>query len=304
MIKKEGKYNIKAISTMLGIQPGTLRAWERRYKIVEPVRNQAGHRLYTDEHVSVLKWLLDKVNKGFTIGQAVDLLEQTNIAEDEAETFFQEDQSNKIAQEILQALLAFKEQKAHEHMNKAFAMFSIEKVAIDILGALLYKVGDMWEKKEVTVAHEHYVTAFLRTKIGNIFHSYPIDGFLPKVVAVAGPDEKHELGLMIFTLFLRRKGFEVIYLGAGIPEEDVVHVIREVDAKLFFTSCTLIENLDGTLTLIDMLLEEFPSLKIGAGGFAFDSMPELQKQSYKSQLVGPAKEVWEQWVQQSMFEKG
>ena len=43
-----GKYNIKAVSNILGIQPSTLRAWERRYHIIAPKRNHAGHRLYTE----------------------------------------------------------------------------------------------------------------------------------------------------------------------------------------------------------------------------------------------------------------
>ncbi|TKJ03751.1 MerR family transcriptional regulator, partial [Bacillus cereus] len=42
-----GKYNIKAVSNIIGVQPSTLRAWERRYQIIAPKRNQAGHRLYT-----------------------------------------------------------------------------------------------------------------------------------------------------------------------------------------------------------------------------------------------------------------
>ncbi len=67
MASLEGKYNIKAIATMLGIEPGTLRAWERRYRIVKPIRNQAGHRLYSDEHVAILRWLMDKVDKGFPL---------------------------------------------------------------------------------------------------------------------------------------------------------------------------------------------------------------------------------------------
>ncbi len=73
----EGKYNLKAISQMLGIQAGTLRAWERRYQIIAPVRNEAGHRLYTEEHVKIIKWLLVKVNNGFTISQAVHLYNQS-----------------------------------------------------------------------------------------------------------------------------------------------------------------------------------------------------------------------------------
>ena len=81
MADQEGKYNIKAASQMLGIQPGTLRAWERRYQMIAPVRNESGHRLYTEEHIKILKWLLKKVNQGFTISQAIALLDnsQSNI---------------------------------------------------------------------------------------------------------------------------------------------------------------------------------------------------------------------------------
>ncbi|MGL4819521.1 MAG: MerR family transcriptional regulator, partial [Bacilli bacterium] len=75
MADEVGKYNIKAICNKLGIQPGTLRAWERRYQIIRPVRNDAGHRLYSEQHVRILEYLIDKVQNGFTIGQAVSLYE-------------------------------------------------------------------------------------------------------------------------------------------------------------------------------------------------------------------------------------
>ena len=74
-----GKYNIKAVSNIIGIQPSTLRAWERRYQIIAPKRNHAGHRLYTEEHIQILKWLMDKVSSGMMIGQAVQLLEGNRL---------------------------------------------------------------------------------------------------------------------------------------------------------------------------------------------------------------------------------
>ncbi|TWI54604.1 MerR family transcriptional regulator [Halalkalibacter nanhaiisediminis] len=302
MTSNEGKYNIKAISTMLGIQAGTLRAWERRYHIIEPIRNSAGHRLYSDEHVAILRWLIDKVNKGFTIGQAVGLFEKGNITlqTDYSYNEQHEDYSVQLSQEILEALLSFKENQAHQLLNQAFSLFSIDKVTIDILGTLLVKVGHMWENNEISVAHEHFVTSFLRTKIGNIFHGMPIDGFLPKVVAICGPNETHELGLMIFTLFLRRKGFEVIYLGAGIPIEDIELVLREVDAKMFFTSCTMESNVDATVEVINHLKTTFPSLIIGAGGYALDEMLNGRTASFNQYLVGQTKQDWELWLQDQL----
>ncbi|MFC0472928.1 MerR family transcriptional regulator [Halalkalibacter kiskunsagensis] len=296
MASKEGKYNIKAISTMLKIQAGTLRAWERRYHIIEPVRNSAGHRLYSEEHVAILKWLIDKVNKGFTIGQAVDLFESDQVVLKSNEPTYYEDYSVKLSNEILAALLSFQENKANQLLNQAFSMFSIDKVTIDILGSLLVKTGHMWEENEITVAHEHFVTSFLRTKIGMIFHGIPIDGFKPKVVAVCGPNETHELGLLIFTLFLRGKGFEVVYLGSGIPATDLELVIREVDSHFFFTSCTMDVNLESTLNLVNQLQRTFDQLVIGVGGCAFDYLGEEQRSTYREYLVGKTKQDWENWI--------
>jgi methanogenic corrinoid protein MtbC1 len=296
----EGKYNIKAISNMLGIQPGTLRAWERRYNIVVPIRNQAGHRLYTDEHVALIRWLIEKVSKGFTIGQAVGLIEKGSYSVDETDSD-STDIVAKLGDQILQALLNFKEHKAHELLNYTFSLFNVEKVTIDIIGPILVRVGRMWEDKEITIAHEHYVTFFLRSKIANIFHSLPVDGILPKAIAVCGPNERHELGLLIFTLFLRRKGFEVIYLGVGMPEADIEIVIKEINAKFLFTSCTLSDNLPEVFSFAERLDRELDNLIVGVGGFALMNLTEIELQKYNKFLVGCTKSEWEKWLSSHLY---
>ncbi|PYZ98451.1 MerR family transcriptional regulator [Alteribacter lacisalsi] len=296
MSRTDGKYNIKAVSNMLGIQAGTLRAWERRYEIIEPVRNQAGHRLYTDEHVAVLKWLLNKVNKGFTIGQAVGLLEDEEVTDIGSETNPDNDRLCKMKDELLDALIHFKEHKSNQILDQAFAMFTIEKVMSNVLGNLLYEIGELWERGEITTAHEHYVTAFLRTKIGGIFHTLPVDGLLPKVVCVCGPDETHEIGLLIFTLYLRRRGYEVIYLGAGIPEEDLATVIREVAPKMMFLSCTMSAHVHNTLRAGNRIQKNFPDLRVGVGGHAVTRLNGEERKKFAGMLVGSSSEDWDIWI--------
>ena len=66
-------------------------------------------------------------------------------------------------------LLSFEEGKAQDLINHAFSLYSVEKVVIDILGSLLVTVGDMWEKGQITSAHEHYTTQVLKTRISMIF---------------------------------------------------------------------------------------------------------------------------------------
>ncbi|APH04570.1 MerR family transcriptional regulator [Bacillus weihaiensis] len=299
MSNQEGKYNIKAVSKMLGIQAGTLRAWERRYNMIAPIRNESGHRLYSEEHIKILKWLLNKVNKGFTISQAVNLLETNQVSYNENKDFplkeEEQDRSVDLMDELLHALLSFDENEAHELLNRAFSLYSVDKVVIEILGNLLVKIGDLWEVGKITSAHEHFASSFLRSRIGMILHTLPVDGLLPKVVAVCGPEESHELGLLIFTLFLRRKGFEVIYLGASIAEGDIDIVLEEVKPEFLFLSCTLVRNIQKTLQLVDHLSEKFQELNIGLGGKAFTKVTEKTLEAYDSFIVGETKTDWDNW---------
>lgn len=295
MANEKAKYNIKAIATMLGIQPGTLRAWERRYNIIEPIRNDSGHRLYSDEHVAILRWLLDKVNKGFTIGQAVGLLEKGNV---NLESQVEPQHTNRLqvfAKELKKSLLSFQETKANAILDEAFSVFTVERVVLEIISPVLVDIGDAWEKNEVTIAHEHYASQYLRTRIGMIFNNLQIDPLLPKVIAVCGPNEQHELGLLIFTLYLRKKGFEVIYLGKGIPTRDLKLVVNEISAKYLFLSCSLVENLQETLETIDELAD-ISTLTIGLGGNVIEFLTKRQKDQYHRFLLGSTKEEWDEWL--------
>ncbi|QKS71064.1 MerR family transcriptional regulator [Paenalkalicoccus suaedae] len=295
----DGKYNIKAVSTLLGIHPGTLRAWERRYNIIEPVRNDAGHRLYTDEQLRILKWIVHKVDNGFTIGQAVDLLSKQGGASVYEQEHGHQDQMEAVRQQLMTSLLKFEERKSNELLDHAFGMFSIEKVLIDILGSILIEVGDKWEKGDISTAHEHFVTAFLRTRIGMVFNNLPINGFLPKVICVCGPDDMHEIGLLIFTFFLKRRGYETIYLGAGIPKDDVIEVVDEVKPKMVVISCTMPETLHKTMDLVDKLVKK-DSVKVGLGGSAFKHLSEIELRKIQDMMIGDSQQDWSNWLKRDL----
>ncbi|OOE10545.1 MerR family transcriptional regulator [Fictibacillus arsenicus] len=300
----EGKYNIKAVSKMLGIQAGTLRAWERRYSIVQPHRNEAGHRLYTDEQVYILKWLVNKVNQGFTISQAVDVAQNGELYKEAAPFSIENtDRAAEMSKMILDALLSFQEKKANDLLSQAFSMYNLEKVIIDILGTLLVQVGHLWEDQKITVAHEHFTSSFLRTKIGQLMQWLPSDPYLPKVIASCGIEEEHELGLLMFTLFLRRKGFEVIYLGHGIPEKDFEVVLKEVGPRMVFLSCTIVDPAIKTLGWAKDLNGKFPETSFGVGGSAVSHLSSEVQETYSELLIGGTKAEWEDWISKKLKNK-
>ncbi|GGF09178.1 MerR family transcriptional regulator [Halobacillus andaensis] len=296
----KAKYNIKAVSNMLGIQAGTLRAWERRYQIIRPARNEAGHRLYTDDHLQTLKWLIEKVNKGFTISQAVSLLENSENLSEPPQIEEEKNHLTATGDQLLQSLLSFDERAAQLKLDEAFSLFTPETVAIDMIGPLLVKIGDMWENNEITSAHEHFASNFLRSRMGMMLLTMPTESIQPKALLVCGPNERHELGLLIFALFLKRRGYEVVYLGQSIAGGDIEVVIDEVEPAFVFMSCTMKKNISMAIRLVEELDEQYADLRIGLGGYAYETLPELDKKRLQPYIVGSTKDEWEQWLQRSL----
>src|SRR5690606_12859035 len=67
--KYKDAYPIRTVSALTGINPITLRTWERRYHLIEPVRTPKGHRLYTKEHIAMLSRVVELLDRGIPISR-------------------------------------------------------------------------------------------------------------------------------------------------------------------------------------------------------------------------------------------
>ncbi|WP_238473828.1 MerR family transcriptional regulator [Paenisporosarcina cavernae] len=293
MAEQQGKYNMKAFSQLVGISPGTIRAWERRYHILCPIRNDIGHRLYTDADVDMILWLQNKIETGFTISQAVSLFEQRNAFEIDDVKKDQTDQKRveRIQEELVHAFLSFDEISAQQLLDQTFNLFTLEKVFFDILSPVLFKVGNLWEEDKITTAHEHFATSIIRSRISGIMQSFPANPMLPKVLAVCGPGEWHELGLQIFSIYLKRKGYDVVYLGSTVKDGDIKSVLPMIRPQLLILSVTLDRNLPKTIELLHELQESFPEIRIGLGGKAIERSNYLQEKH-----IGTTLSEWDNWI--------
>ena len=71
----EARYPIRDVSLMTGVNPVTLRAWQRRYGLIKPARTESGHRLYSDDDIQRIQQILGWLERGVSIGQVKSLLE-------------------------------------------------------------------------------------------------------------------------------------------------------------------------------------------------------------------------------------
>lgn len=303
MSMQEGKYNIKAVSKLLGIQSGTLRAWERRYHVIAPKRNEAGHRLYTEEHLKTLKWLIDKVENGFTISQAINLLEEGEVSfEVQGRIKTNEtDHSMDLMDKLKHALLTFDENQANLLLNEAFSLYTVEKVVAEIIGTLLIKIDALWENGKINSAQKHFAHSFLRSRMGYILHTMPVvDRFSPKVMAICGPDESFELDLLIFSIYLRRKGFEVLYIGASISVDEIDCILEKVKPGILYITCNLKENVTKTLDFIEQLSLKYENFQIGLGGNGLRRASPSTQLLGEKYFVGETKLQWERWIKEKL----
>ena len=78
----QGKYRIGQAADELGLRPSVLRYWESEFPQLEPVRTAKGQRLYTEEHLALLKTIRRLLHdEGLTIEGARRRLEEDRTGE-------------------------------------------------------------------------------------------------------------------------------------------------------------------------------------------------------------------------------
>ncbi|AIQ49778.1 hypothetical protein R70723_30735 [Paenibacillus sp. FSL R7-0273] len=292
-------YSIKQVVEMLDIPSVTLRAWENRYQAVTPERTESGYRLYTQDNIEDLRWLKEQTEKqGISISHAVRLLKarkENPAAEGPAggdgtsrEAFA------KMRQQIYTALLEFQGERANALIDFGFSMYGYEAMFHQVLVPVLVRVGDAWEEGTATVAQEHYMTHMVSNRFYQFFHLFPVYAHLPKVLAFCPEGEHHQVGLLLFSLFLRKNGVEVVYLGANTPEAGIIAML-ETQSRIgaVCMSVTDKELLPYCEELIARLKTVRTDMRFILGGKAYEetgvSVPEAAEV-----IAGPPGR-WQEW---------
>lgn len=295
-------YSIKQVAQMLGIPTVTLRAWESRYQAVTPERTESGYRLYSHSDVEDLRWLKDQTERqGISISHAVRMLkadkEQRDREVQSPEVGTPQEAFEKMKNQIYDALLEFQGERANALIDFGFSLYSYETMFHQVLAPLLVKVGDAWEKGEATVAQEHYMTHTVSTRFYQFFHVFPVYPHLPQALAFCPEGEHHQVGLLLFSLFLRKNGMEVIYLGANTPEEGVLSMLdKQKRIGVICVSVTGREQVDYTEGLLRRLKQAYPRATFIVGGKGYETAGGSAEADY---IMSGQSGNWKPWFDQA-----
>jgi DNA-binding transcriptional MerR regulator len=312
MTSDEHLFNLKAVVRQTGIKPDTLRAWERRYGLPTPARSTGGHRLYSQHDIDTINWLAARQHEGLSIKRAVEQWRQIEAEGDDplrmvtafvtpkaaASPLYSGGETlRQMREDWLDACLAYNEQQATQILNQVFALYPPETVAVELLQRAAAEVGEGWYQDDVTVQQEHFCSALIVSRLEALVMAAPPPTRPGSILVACPPDEHHIIGPLLLTFLLRRRGWQVLYLGADVPTARLETTVRAARPQLAIMAA---QQLHTAATLVEaarVLKEE--RVPLAYGGLIFNLLPALRRR-VAGHFLGEALETAPQVVETLM----
>lgn len=246
-------FRIHVVAELVGVSENLLRAWERRYQLVTPARSPSGYRAYSNEDVELLRKVKRLTDDGMAIGDVARQLPQLRaaVAREAAQRPVDAPDERPLAPVVplpvqtlagwRQAMLASTEKNDQgaiaRTLDEASTRLSPVALAEELVAPVLVEVGERWVRGELSVAQEHLVTHAVRSKLLQLFERLP-RGDGARVLCATLPGDEHEVGLLMAALRFREAGWQVTFLGANTPVEEIGRMGQALHPVTVALSCT------------------------------------------------------------------
>jgi DNA-binding transcriptional MerR regulator len=291
-------YNLKAVVQETGLKPDTLRAWERRYGVPKPKRTLSGHRLYSQRDIDMLHWLLARQEDGLSISRAVEMWQ--HMQEDEEADFAPlpsaaqsaaatavralgaigltgsaDNTIDDLTDQWVSACLNFNQSVADQTLSQAFALFSAETVCLELIQKGLTRIGEGWYHGSITVQQEHFASSLAMRRLETMLTSTPPATRNGRILIGNPPEEEHTFVPLMFSLLLRRRGWDIVYLGANVPTVNLEMTLTSIRPDLVILTAQQLYTAASLLEMSEILLAE--RIPLAFGGRVFNLIPDLGK---------------------------
>ena len=210
---------IGELSRRTGVRAETIRAWERRYGLIEPARSAGGFRLYSPADEERLHAMRALIAEGVAAAEAATQARSgggaavPSVRSPDAE-----------ADRLRAALEAYDEEAANAVLDRALSAFSLDVFTGAVVLPAMAEIGNRWAGGEASVAQEHFATSVVRGRLLAISRGWG-SGRGPLALLACPPGEQHDIGLIAFGLSLRNRGWRIVYLGQDTPLDTLAETV-------------------------------------------------------------------------------
>ena len=184
------------------------------------------------------------------------------------------------ALDYLTAALAGRRDDAIGVVRKAMmSEVDVSDIMVDILQPAQLELGRLWESGEISIAHEHYTTAITQLALSLLYPRMLLNRTLlgRSIVATSIGSEAHEVGIRMISDLLEQAGWRTAYLGADVPNADVIERVAQHRADVLAVSATMAGHIRGVRELISELRADprCADVRVLVGGRPFTINPRL-----------------------------
>jgi DNA-binding transcriptional MerR regulator/methylmalonyl-CoA mutase cobalamin-binding subunit len=237
-------YTISEASARTGVGSPLIRAWERRYGVIDPARTASGYRLYDDASLRIIGLMRSLVATGWTASEAARAIKTGEVTvdhslADEAPVARPEGgpasavamHQARLIQRFVSAAESASAGETEAALDDILLSGSFEAVVDDILLPAVAALGDAWASGRLSVAAEHAASAAVARRLSAVFLGAGTQAGATVVIVGLPPGSRHELGAFAFAATLRRRGTGVLYLGSDVTVEGWVDAATRTRAR-------------------------------------------------------------------------
>lgn len=261
------KYTIESVSKMTSIPAASLRNWEKRYGFPKPERTEGGHRYYSSKDVEFLQQVMIWIEEGMPLHQVAERYDSFCILDSRARANGRPDLVDDVhyrTELVYKSLLNLDTNGVQQHYQILVAKLAPEQLFDRVFEVILRRLGEEWAQGKVSIAQEHFASAFVRNKLSSFLAIDFPSTQKQKIIAATLSEERHEGGLMLVSAHLKFRGYPVYYFGADLPIEDLQKVCAELKPQVVALSyvdpARVRRDLDGLKSM---------SCQLCLGGIAF-----------------------------------
>jgi DNA-binding transcriptional MerR regulator len=277
-------YTIKEASARTGVGVSLIRAWERRYGVVQPARTPAGYRLYDDASLQTLLAMRSLIATGWTPSEAaraigageVDVTQLTGrsvAVGTEAPSGV--GHRAQLIERFVKAAEAASAAETEAALDEMFAAGSYEAVVDDLVLPAAAALGDAWSSDRLSVAAEHAASAAIARRLAAVYQAAGIPRSTSVVVGLA-PGARHELGALAFAAAIRRVGTGVLYLGQDVTVDGWLDATARTRARAAVIGAVTQDEADAAAPVVEALRAAgVPLIAFGGAGATDDTAQRL-----------------------------
>ena len=260
-------YTIKQAATRIGVSVPVLRAWQRRYGIVDPARTAAGYRLYSEDDIARVRAMRQLVDSGWSPREAATSVLRQPVDEGRRAGQGAGADPGTLVEQFMGAAARMDAAGVEGVLDEMAGLGSFEAVSELGIFPALVAVGAAWERGELDVAAEHAASHAVLRRLSAAFEAAgrPMVGERPALIGLP-PGARHELGALAFAVAARRAGLPVLYLGADLPVADWIEATARTSARAAVLAIPTVADREAAAAVISALRAAAPGLVVAVGG--------------------------------------